>query len=88
MPTTPFHPTIEAVLADPVEQNARLGRFTNFVNLMDLAGVAVPAGFTREGLPFGVTLVGAALTDKSLAALRRRASSRAAGDARQHRRSR
>ncbi|HVR20567.1 MAG TPA: allophanate hydrolase, partial [Polyangiaceae bacterium] len=66
LPTTPFHPTIEAVLADPVEQNTQLGRFTNFMNLMDLAGVSVPAGFTREGLPFGVTLVGAALTDKSL----------------------
>jgi allophanate hydrolase len=69
LPTTAFHPTIEAVLADPVEQNALLGRFTNFVNLMNLAAVTVPAGFTREGLPFGVTLVGPALSDYALAEL-------------------
>ena len=66
LPTTPFHPTIEAVLAEPVEQNALLGRFTNFLNLMDLAAVAVPAGFTREGLPFGVTVVGPAFSDRRL----------------------
>ena len=66
LPTTPFHPTIDAVLADPVDQNAALGRFTNFVNLMNLAAVAVPAGFTREGLPFGVTVVGTALSDYAL----------------------
>ncbi|HEX6277483.1 MAG TPA: allophanate hydrolase [Polyangiaceae bacterium] len=66
LPTTPLHPTIDAVLADPVEQNSTLGRFTNFMNLMDLAGVAFPAGFTREGLPFGVTLAGPALSDLGL----------------------
>jgi allophanate hydrolase len=66
LPTTPCHPTIEAVLADPIGQNSELGRFTNFLNLMDLAGVAVPAGFTRSGLPFGVSVVGPALSDRSL----------------------
>jgi allophanate hydrolase len=66
LPTTPFHPTIDAVLADPIDQNTALGRFTNFVNLMNLAAVAVPAGFTREGLPFGVTVVGTALSDYAI----------------------
>jgi len=68
LPTAPFHPTIEAVLADPVEQNAKLGLYTNFVNLLDLAALAVPAGFTESGLPFGVTLIGPAFSDGALAA--------------------
>jgi allophanate hydrolase len=68
LPTAPFHPTIEAVLADPVEQNAKLGLYTNFVNLLDLAALAVPAGFTESSLPFGVTLVGPAFSDGALAA--------------------
>jgi allophanate hydrolase len=67
LPTTPFHPTIDAVLADPIDQNAALGRFTNFVNLMNLAALAVPAGFTRDGLPFGVTVIGSALSDYAIA---------------------
>jgi allophanate hydrolase len=67
LPTTAFHPTIEAVLADPFEQNALLGRFTNFANLMDLAVVSVPSGFTREGLPFGVSVIGQAFSDRKLA---------------------
>ena len=67
VPTTVAHPTIEAVLAEPVEQNALLGRLTNFVNLMDLAAVAVPAGFTAEGLPFGVSVIGPAFSDRTLA---------------------
>jgi allophanate hydrolase len=68
LPTTPTHPTIEAVLARPIEENAKLGRYTNFMNLLDLAGVAVPAGFTPEGLPFGVTLVGSAFSEARLTA--------------------
>ncbi|HTQ06430.1 MAG TPA: allophanate hydrolase [Polyangiaceae bacterium] len=67
LPTAPFHPTIEAVLADPIELNAKLGFYTNFVNLLDLAALAVPAGFTAARLPFGVTLVGPAFSDGALA---------------------
>jgi allophanate hydrolase len=66
LPTAGTHYTIEAVLAEPLELNARLGRYTNFVNLLDLAGIAVPAGFTREGLPFGITLLGPAFSDLRL----------------------
>jgi allophanate hydrolase len=43
--------------ADPIRLNANLGYYTNFVNLLDLAATAVPAGFQRDGLPFGVTLI-------------------------------
>ena len=43
--------------ADPIRLNARLGHYTNFMNLLDLAATAVPAGFQADGLPFGVTLV-------------------------------
>lgn len=57
---------IDEVLARPFELNARLGYYTNFVNLLDLAAVAVPAGFTPAGLPFGVTLFGPAFSDKRL----------------------
>ena len=60
---------IEAVEADPVRLNSELGYYTNFVNLLDLAAVAVPAGFRCDGLPFGVTLVGRAGSDADLLAL-------------------
>lgn len=69
LPTAPEHPTIAAMLADPIGCNARLGLFTNFVNLMDLAALAVPAGFSADGLPLGVTLVGRAFSDGMLARL-------------------
>jgi allophanate hydrolase len=67
LPTAPFVPTIQAMLDDPIGLNARLGLYTNFVNLMDLSALTVPAGFSRDGLPFGVTLVGRAFQDGTLA---------------------
>ena len=60
---------IDAVNADPVRLNSNLGYYTNFVNLLDLAAVAVPAGFRADGIPFGVTLVGRAGTDDELLGL-------------------
>ena len=48
--------TIAQVEADPIRLNANLGYYTNFMNLLDYAATAVPAGFQRDGLPFGVTL--------------------------------
>jgi allophanate hydrolase len=47
--------TIEQMLADPFELNNNLGRYTNFMNLLDLCGIAVPAGFRSDNVPFGVT---------------------------------
>jgi allophanate hydrolase len=66
LPTAPTQYTIAEVQADPVELNANLGYYTNFVNLLDMAAVAVPAGFKTNGLPYGVSLVGPAFSDEGL----------------------
>ena len=66
VPTTPSHPTHDEVAADPVGVNARLGTFSTFANLLDLAAVAIPAGVRSDGLPFGVTLLGPAFFDAAL----------------------
>ena len=65
-PTAPTIYTRDEVEADPFGTNARLGTFTNFVNLLDLCAVAVPAGRTTGGLPFGVTLASLAGFDFAL----------------------
>lgn len=57
---------IEQVNADPIQLNSNLGYYTNFMNLLDYAAIAVPAGFTEQGLPFGVTLFGLAFADRLL----------------------
>ncbi|CAO3441077.1 allophanate hydrolase [Azospirillum endophyticum] len=73
LPTTGTTYTIEDLLADPVRLNSNLGLYTNFVNLMDLSAIAVPAGFRgtgpKKGLPFGITLIGRAFADGALATL-------------------
>ncbi len=69
LPTAPTIYRIEDVLADPVRLNSNLGIYTNFVNLMDLSALAVPAGFRPDGLPFGVTLIARAFEDAKLAVL-------------------
>lgn len=66
IPTAPTHYTRDQVRAEPIALNSRLGTYTNFMNLLDLAAVAVPAGFTSNGLPFGVTLFGPAGSDEVL----------------------
>jgi allophanate hydrolase len=72
LPTAPTIYTIEQVLADPIEPNSRLGTYTNFVNLLDLCGLAVPAAMRPDGTPFGVTLLAPAGEDAVLAAIGRR----------------
>jgi allophanate hydrolase len=68
VPTTPTIFEIAAVQADPLRLNAQLGRYVNFVNLLDLAGIAVPAGFRQSnGLPAGVTLIAPSGQDAALA---------------------
>jgi allophanate hydrolase len=69
LPTTPTIFRVEDVLADPVQLNTALGTYTNFVNLLDLAALAVPAGFRADGLPLGVTFIAPAFGDDFLAAL-------------------
>ncbi|WP_197029076.1 allophanate hydrolase [Blastococcus sp. URHD0036] len=66
LPVTPGHPTLAEVAADPVGANARLGTYTNMVNLLDLCAVAVPAGMRDDGLPFGVQLLAPAFADGPL----------------------
>jgi allophanate hydrolase len=69
VPTTPTHPTIAAVRANPVELNSQLGYYTNFVNLLDLCALAVPCVRRSDGLPAGITLIAPAGADHRLAAL-------------------
>jgi allophanate hydrolase len=71
LPTAPTIYTVEEVLADPIELNSRLGTYTNFVNLLDLCGLAVPAAMRADGVPFGVTLLAPAGEDAALAAIGR-----------------
>lgn len=63
VPTIPMLPTLAAVHADPIGVNARLGRFTDFVNLLDCCAVAVPGAVRSDGLPFGVSVIGPAGAD-------------------------
>jgi allophanate hydrolase len=72
LPTTGTIYTHEQVAANPVKVNTNLGYYTNFVNLMDLAAVAVPAGFRSNGLPFGISFIGPAFSDEALLVLAHR----------------
>jgi allophanate hydrolase len=69
VPSTSLFPRVADVLADPIGINSELGRYTNFVNLLELCALAVPAGMRADGLPFGVTLIGRAGQDGLLASL-------------------
>jgi allophanate hydrolase len=57
LPTAPTIYTCEQVLADPIRLNSRLGTYTNFVNLLDLCAVAVPAALHEDRTPFGITFI-------------------------------
>jgi allophanate hydrolase len=57
---------LEKIEADPVQLPATLGYYTVFMNFFQLAGVAVPAGFRADGLPFGITLVGPDGSERAL----------------------
>jgi allophanate hydrolase len=71
LPTAPTIYTVEQVLADPIGLNSRLGTYTNFVNLLDMCGLAVPAAMRPDGIPFGVTLIAPAGEEAVLAAVGR-----------------
>lgn len=71
VPSVPCFPTLAELEGDPYGPNARLGLYTNFVNLLDLAALAVPGPFRPDGLPAGVTLIGPRGSDARLAALGR-----------------
>lgn len=57
LPTAGTIYTVDQVQADPIQLNTNLGYYTNFVNLLDLCALAVPAGFKKVGVPLGVTLI-------------------------------
>lgn len=81
VPTTPTHFTVADVLADPIKKNSLLGEYTHFGNVLDLTGIAVPAGTykaseMKEGeegvLPFGITIIGGSRTDAAVLEVARR----------------
>ena len=72
VPTAPTHYTIAQMQADPVALNRNLGAYTNFVNLLDYAAIAVPSSIRPDGLPFGITLIAPAGFDWPLAELGQR----------------
>lgn len=69
VPTTPTHPTLAELEAQPIAVNTALGTYTNFVNLLDLAALSVPCCKRADGLPAGITLIGPAGSDHYLAVL-------------------
>ncbi|MDQ1520435.1 MAG: allophanate hydrolase [Actinomycetota bacterium] len=69
VPTVARHPTIAEALLHPVEISRELGTYTNFVNLLDLCAVAVPAGARASGLAFGVQFIAPAFRDRSVLTL-------------------
>lgn len=72
VPTAPTHPRFADVDADPLGANAQLGTYTNFVNLLGWCALALPAGSTTGGLPFGITLIARGGFDAALADAGRR----------------
>ncbi|HSH88537.1 MAG TPA: allophanate hydrolase [Ramlibacter sp.] len=72
VPTAPTHYTIAQMQDDPVALNRNLGVYTNFVNLLDYAAIAVPSAIRADGLPFGITLIGQCGSDWQLAELGQR----------------
>ena len=66
LPTTPTIYRIAEVIAEPFGLNANLGLYTNFVNLLDMAAVAVPAGYRDNATGFGVSLIGPAWSEARL----------------------
>jgi allophanate hydrolase len=71
LPTAPTIYSVKQVLADPIQLNSRLGTYTNFVNLLDLCGLALPASVTESGVPFGITLLAPGGNDARLAEIGR-----------------
>ncbi len=65
-PTAGTNYRIDEVNADPIQTNSNLGYYTNFMNLLDYAAIAIPTGFNKAGFPFGMTLFSKAFSDNEL----------------------
>src|SRR6202023_3470378 len=71
LPTAPTAYSTAQVLANPIELNSRLGTYTNFVNLLDLCGLALPSAIRPDAIPFGITLLAPAGQDARRASIGR-----------------
>jgi allophanate hydrolase len=71
LPTAPTTYSTAQMLANPIELNSRLGTYTNFANLLDLCGLALPAAIGSDDIPFGITLLALAGQDAQLASIGR-----------------
>ena len=71
VPTIPTFYSVADLEADPVTPNSNLGTYTNFVNLLDMCGIAVPTAPRSDGRPGSVTLLGRAGQDAEVAAVAR-----------------
>lgn len=69
VPTVPRAYTVAELEADPITLNSNLGSYTNFVNLLDMAAIAVPTGTRSDGLRGSLTLIGRANSDGHLAGI-------------------
>ncbi|HTW37310.1 MAG TPA: allophanate hydrolase [Steroidobacteraceae bacterium] len=72
LPTAPTIYRVSELEAEPIALNSQLGLYTNFVNLLDLSAIAVPAGFRRNATGFGLSLIAPAWADRGLLELARR----------------
>lgn len=72
VPSVPTFYSVRDLAADPIEPNSRLGTYTNFVNLMDMCGIAVPTAPRSDGRPASVTLLARAGQDAAVAAVAER----------------
>lgn len=71
-PTAGRHFTVAEMLDEPIKCNSELGYYTNFMNLIDLASIAVPTVMTEKQMPFGITLVGPTFSDRLLLSIANR----------------
>ena len=69
LPTAATIFSIDDLLHDPISNNSILGRYTGFVNLMDLSAISLPMGFRQDKLPFGISLIAPALHEHYLSAV-------------------
>ncbi len=67
VPTAPRPVTLAEIAADPVGKNSLLGRYTNFVNLLDMCALAVPVSLAADGTAAGVTFIAPSGEDAALA---------------------
>jgi allophanate hydrolase len=57
---------IDEVMCSPIDTNAQLGVYNNFMNLLDLCGCVVPVGLRDSGVPSGITLCAPRLSEPLL----------------------